>query len=155
MSEKAGNLADGLGAIELHACFPGKALIQAKTQSGITAEVILEAVSEDEAVVTNIKQEKNQQEKNRDNWNILLPPPYLTAAPKPKRTSSDKHIPTCIFQQRKSRGRSENVVDGREETFWHCETPGEHLMLEGKGYCNWLMVDLEGTKEIKRNKFYI
>ena len=26
-------------------------------------------------------------------------------------------------------------------------------MLEGKGYCNWLMVDLEGTKEIKEINF--
>ena len=26
-------------------------------------------------------------------------------------------------------------------------------MLEGKGYCNWLMIDLEGTKEIKEINF--
>lgn len=153
MSEKAGNLADGLGAIELHACFPGKALIQAKTQSGITAEVILEAVSEDEAVVTNIKQEKNQQEKNRDNWNILLPPPYLKAAPKPKELHQISIYRPVFFSSEKAGEEARNVVDGREETFWHCETPGEPLMLEGKGYCNWLMVDLEGTKEIKEINF--
>ena len=146
MSEEKGNLADGLGAIELHACFPGKALIQAESESGIVAQLEVEVLD----VTEGQSEEKCEKiKKTRENWNLLLPPPYLTEAPKREQLNQISMYRPVFFSSERVGNEARNIADGSEGTFWHCGDSEKPIQLEGTEYPHWLMLDLEGTKEIR------
>lgn len=148
MSEENGNLSDGLGAIELHACFPGKALIQAKSESGIVTQLEVEVWDNEEA-----QHEGEKVRRTRENWNLLLPPPYLTEAPKRERLNQISMYRPVFFSSERVGNEARNIVDGSEGTFWHCGDSEKPIQLGGTEYSHWLMLDLEGTKEIREINF--
>ena len=71
----------------------------------------------------------------------LLPPPCVTGAPQRERLW-DIAVDRPVFCSSEASGHpARNVVDGTWESWWHPE---------GEAAGEWLQIDLEGTKEIRR-----
>ncbi|MCI9664814.1 MAG: beta-galactosidase [Lachnospiraceae bacterium] len=126
-SGKKGNFAEGLGAVELHCWHRGDIHIRAGA-SGLEEACLRIRVTG--GSVRGEKRLKN-----------LLPPPCVMGAPKRERMW-DIAVNRPVFSSSAAPEHpGRNVVDGTWSSWWHParETAGE-----------WIQVDLEGTKEIRR-----
>lgn len=121
------NFIQGLGAIELHSWYKGKTCVHAYG-SGLKDAYL-------EINVTSGSEYGNKA------LNELQPPPYVCGAPWKKEMydiAIDRPV-FCSSADPVHPGR--NIVDGSEETWWYPEKEREG---------EWILVDLEGSKEIKR-----
>ncbi len=126
LSAQAGNFIEGLGAIELHALYGGDTVIRAVSE-GLTGDELC-------ICVDGLPKP--------DGWepNILQAPPCVSGAPE-RRRLFDIGINRPVFASSAVREHpSRNVTDGDNETFWLPEETDEE---------RWVLVDLEGTKEIE------
>lgn len=125
LSRERGNLTEGLGAIELRSYYAGDVVIRASSKGLACAELTIH--------VTGQEAWENQE------LCLLQPPPYVTGMPE-RDSLSDIGINRPVFCSSASDEHpARNVVDGTYESFWkaNSESSGE-----------WIVVDLEGTKEI-------
>lgn len=126
MSPEKGSFLDGLGAIELRGLYGGDTVIRAEAEGVIPAEIRIHVEGE----------EKKQGAFEKD----LLPPPSLMGAPK-REERYEIGINRPVFcSSAAEQFPARNVTDGSWDTCWR---PAE----EGNG--EWIMVDMEGTKEIR------
>lgn len=126
LSQKKGNLAEGLGAIELRSYYAGDVVVRASSKGLAPADLTLH--------VTGREIWKNQE------LRLPQPPPYVTGMPK-RDVLYDIGINRPVFCSSASAGHpARNVVDTDHKSFWKAdrESDGE-----------WILVDLEGTKEIR------
>ncbi len=133
-SPEAGNFAESLGAVELHAVFGGETVIRA--YEGNAKQEAPEGLSGDELCIRVIGEPWPEGKPRRE----LLPPPYLTGAPERKRLD-DIGINRPVFcSSAQAEHPARNVTDGSFQTCWlpQDDTPGQ-----------WILVDLEGTKEMQ------
>lgn len=126
LSQEKGNLIEGSGAIELRSYYAGDVIVRASSEGLSAAELTIHVAGQD--IWENQK------------LNMLQPPPYVTGMPE-RESLSDIGINRPVFCSSASDEHpARHAVDGNYENFWkaNCESYGE-----------WIMVDLEGTKEIK------
>ncbi len=120
------NFIEGTGAIELRSYYAGESNITAKAAGLISAELIIET--------------KGDEPWTGQELNGLQPPPFVKGPPvSDKNFNIALHRPVFYSSSHKEHS-GKNITDGDKESYWYPETdkPGE-----------WIMVDLEGSKEVK------
>lgn len=126
LSQKEGNLIEGLGAIELRSYYAGDVVVRASSEGLEGAEVTIHVTG--------------QEVWNNQELRLPAPPPYVTGMPK-RDSLSDIGINRPVFCSSASGEHpARNVTDGSYESFWKAD---------GESDGEWILVDLEGTKEIK------
>ena len=121
-----GNLIEGLGAIEFRSYFAGENVLCAKAEGMDPVYLTIQVTGDEKPGERKLVP--------------MLPPPYVSGMPKYERLSNIGKNRPVFFSSAKQEHPALNVTDDRYETFWIPDTdaPGE-----------WVLVDLEGTKEIK------
>lgn len=126
LSRQQENLIEGMGAIELRSYYAGEVVVRASSEGLVAAELTIH--------VTGQYFWKDQE------LRLPQPPPYVMGMPE-RNTLSDIGLNRPVFCSSASDEHpARNVADGNIENFWTagCNSDGE-----------WIMVDLEGTKEIR------
>lgn len=126
LSEKKGNLAQGLGAIEFRSYYAGDTLIRASAENLAAGELILHVTGEDQWEGQDIRG--------------FQPPPCVTGAPRRDHMNNIGINRPVFCSSAMEEYPARNVVDGDHATLWRAasDAAGE-----------WVLVDLEGTKEIR------
>lgn len=138
-SGEKGNFAEGLGAIELHSWHQGEICVRATAQDSAfsstkgrgemleSAEVVIRVVSGSLAAGRQLKE--------------LMPPPYVCGEPEREKLFDIAIDRPVFYSSANLEHPGKNLTDGTWETWWYpaSEEAGE-----------WIQVDLEGTKEVKK-----
>ncbi len=126
MSAEKGSFLDGLGAIEMRGLYGGDTVIRAEAEGVIPAEILIHV---------------NGEEKREGAFeNELLPPPSVMKAPKGEKLYEIGINRPVFSSSAAEKFPARSVTDGSWDTCW---CPAE------KRDGEWIMVDMEGTKEIR------
>lgn len=125
-SARKGNLAEGMGAIEFRSYYAGDTVIRAGARGLEGAEITVHVSGEDVWVDEKI--------------NLPHPPPFVTGTPIREQTSDIGKNRPVFCSSGSEENPARNVTDGDYGTCWKpcADTFGE-----------WVLVDLEGTKEVR------
>ena len=124
-SAERGNLAEGMGAIEMRSYYAGEVLLRASAEGLTFAEIIIQ--------VTGEEMWQGQE------LNLPQSPPERMGMPVRDHLNDIGRNRPVFFSSAREDSPARNIVDGEYGTCWQAdrEEPGE-----------WVMVDLEGSKEV-------
>ena len=126
MSGEKGSLLDGMGAIELRALYPGETVIRAQAEGVPPVELQL--------LVTGDSPWDGREL-------VPLPAPPSVMGPPPRQALDEIGLYRPVFASGEDpQCPAKNVTDGQWETCWKPASPEAG---------QWVMVDLEGTKDVE------
>lgn len=126
-SPERNNFIEGLGAIELRSYYGGDTVIRAKSEGLVCDELCIHVTGEKKPEGLQLTE--------------LQPAPYVQGAPEREALCNIGISRPVFYSSAQKEHPGRNITDGEADTFWCPETEEAD---------SWILVDLEGTKEISQ-----